>query len=546
MRNKIVMFLICCFLCLSCSGGGGSSNSSNPGVPSDTGPSPTAIDDTPYAVSVSTTAATFNSADIVGNNTFDYTININLSANTADGLDYSSVSVMPLDLGASNVTVTKSSNRITVTSTVAAKVRYNLTGASDKTFTVYSSGEYQLYLDGANITASAGPALDLESTQKVFIVSASGTKNVLRDSATRSITKKAAVYGIGVMIFGGDGTISVTGSYKHGVFGNDYIRICGGTLNVDVTAKDAIRSVNAFIFDDGNLTINATGTATDDESKGIKVEGVEGATGAGKGYIAINGGSITITSAGKAITAGWDISEDATTADTTDDPNPDVVINNGVINILTTVVPYDNSSGSCSPEGIEAKSDLTVNNGYIIINATDDGFNAGNSITINNGSIYLKSTYADAIDSNGTLTVNNGVIVAIGQSGALESSFDSQINFTINGGTFVGIAANTHQPSSVSQNTVVLGGLTVGTTMALWANGTTAFVFTIPQDYETMIISSPKMTTGTTYTLYTGGTGYGDNLFNGLYLGNLGYNGGSAGSSLTISAGVTKIGGVYF
>lgn len=223
-----------------------------------------------------------------------------------------------------------------------------------------------------------------------------------------------------------------------------------------------------------------------------------------------------------------------------------MVINNGVINIITTVVPYDNSSGSCSPEGIEAKSDLTVNNGYIIINATDDGFNAVNSITINNGSIYLKSTYADAIDSNGTLTVNNGVIVAIGQSGALESSFDSQINFTINGGTFVGIAANTHQPSSVSQNTVVLGSLTAGTTMALWANGTTAFAFTIPQDYETMIISSPKMTTGTTYTLYTGGTGYGDNLFNGLYLGNLGYNGGSAGSSLTISAGVTKIGGVYF
>ncbi|MCE5210832.1 MAG: carbohydrate-binding domain-containing protein [Deltaproteobacteria bacterium] len=554
MKRNFILALVICLFCWSCGGGGGGTSSgSGSGAPSDTGPIPTAISDTPYAVSVAATQDTahYKAEDIVGNNTFDYTINIDFTNQTAQlsggsVLDYSSGSVTPV----TGVTVGNSTYGVTVTSTIAAKVRYNLTGGLNGTLTVNSSGEYQLYLNGVEIRAEDGPALDLESSQKVFIVSASGTANTLADSDNRILTMKASVYGKGAMIFSGDGTISVTGSYKHGIFSNDYIRVNGGTLNVTVGTKDAVRSVNAFIFDDGNLTINATGTTTDDESKGIKVEGKEG-SGVGKGYIVINGGHITVHSTGKAITAGWDIDEDATTVDTSDDPNPDVIVNNGIINITTTVVPYENASGSCSPEGIEAKSDLTINNGYFVINSTDDVLNAGSSITINNGYIYGRSTYADAFDSNGPMTINGGVIVAIGTigSGGQESSFDSDGTFTINGGILVGIAANTRQPA-VNQNTVVLGSLTSGTTMALWSNdGTTAFAFTIPQDYETLIISSPDIASGKTYKVYTGGTAYADNIFNNcLYIGNLGYNGGTAGSSLTTTSGVgiTKIGGEYF
>jgi hypothetical protein len=552
MKRNLLLALIICLFCLSCGGGGDSSSGSASEVPSDTGPTPTEINDTPYAVSVAATQDTdhYKPEDIVENNTFDYTINIDFTNQTAQlssgsVLDYSSGSVTPV----TGVTVENSPYGVTVTSTITEKVRYNLTGTLNGTLTVDSSSEYQLYLDGVTINATDGPAFNLISSQKAFIVSASGTSNTLTDQTTSStMDKKGAVYSKGTMVFSGDGTISVTGNYKHGIYSKDYIRICGGTLYVAVSARDAVRSVNAFIFDDGNLTINATGTVEDDESKGIKVEGDDDTTyGAGKGYIVINGGRINITSAGKAITAGWDIDEDLGSNDS-GNPDPDVIVNNGVINITTTVVPYDNASGSCSPEGIEAKSDLTINNGYITINTTDDGFNAGDSITINNGYIYLKSLYADATDSNGSTTITGGVIVAIGQSGALESSFDSDSGhtFTISGGTFVGIAANTSQPDDVTQNTVLLGSLTSGTTMALWASDTTAFAFTIPQGYQTMMISSPEITTGITYTIYTGGTGYGNNIFQGLYLGNLGYNGGTAGDSLTISAGVTKIGGVYF
>jgi len=276
MKRNFILALVICLFCWSCGGGGGGTSSgSGSGAPSDTGPIPTAISDTPYAVSVAATQDTahYKAEDIVGNNTFDYTINIDFTNQTAQlsggsVLDYSSGSVTPV----TGVTVGNSTYGVTVTSTIAAKVRYNLTGGLNGTLTVNSSGEYQLYLNGVEIRAEDGPALDLESSQKVFIVSASGTANTLADSDNRILTMKASVYGKGTMIFSSAGTISVTGSYKHGIFSNDYIRMNGGTLNVNVSAKDAIRPVNAFIFDDGNLTINATGTTTDDESKASRLK----------------------------------------------------------------------------------------------------------------------------------------------------------------------------------------------------------------------------------------------------------------------------------
>ncbi len=507
-----------------------------------------------FTATASTSSTGYDTDDILGNNTFSDTIDLDFSANTAklspDGtaLGITTGGVTPL----AGVTVTKTSYGITITSTVSEKIKYNLTGTLSGTLTLSSSNAYQLYLNGVTINGSAGPALDLESTSKAFLVAASGTTNKLADSSSRSMTMKAAVYGSGPMIFSGSGTLNVTGSYKHGIFSDDYIRVIGTTINVNVSTKDAVRSVNGFIFDEGNLTITATGKTTDDESKGIMVEGVEG-TGVGQGYIVVNSGNITVTSVGKAITAGWDIDEEATTSTSSDDPNPYMIINNGVITLNTTGTPYEYASGgttiSCSPEGLEAKANLTINGGYITINTSDDAINSAKVLTINGGYIYAKSSKNDAIDTNGKLTINGGVIVAIG-AGAPEGAFDCDVNtFAVSGGTFVGIGGNVSRPTSgyVTQNLVILGSLTSGTTMALKASdGTVAFAFKIPQSYATMIVSSPEIDTGTKYYVYSGGTASASNTFNGLYIGSLSYSGGSSSSNFTVSSTITKIGGVYF
>jgi len=104
--------------------------------------------------------AHYKAEDIVGNNTFDYTINIDFTNQTAQlsggsVLDYSSGSVTPV----TGVTVGNSTYGVTVTSTVSAKVRYNLTGTLNGTLTVNSTGEYQLYLNGLTISAEPVPRL---------------------------------------------------------------------------------------------------------------------------------------------------------------------------------------------------------------------------------------------------------------------------------------------------------------------------------------------------------------------------------------------------
>jgi hypothetical protein len=524
----------------------------------------TSTTSTTYAVSVAEKAASYNAADIVDKTTFDYTVNVDFTAGVAQ-LTTAQVQGLPTEAGRSitmvstdgtNVAITKSAYGYTVDSTGTGKVTFGLAGTLTGTLTVNSNSVYELNLNGVTINGSQGPALDLESSQKAFVVLASGTTNTLTDAATSSaMKKKGALHAMGPTVVSGDGTLSVTGNYKHGIWCNDYLRIRGGTINVTVTAKNAIQPVNGFIFDDGKLTIEGKGTTKGDESKGLKVEGAEG-TGTGKGYIVINGGYITVNSVGKAITAGWDIDEDATTTTTTDDPDPYVEVNAGVLTLTTTGTPYEyTQSGvtySLSPEGIEGKSRLTINSGYIVISATDDALNAGKALTINGGCIYAASSSNDGIDSNGNLTINGGLIVAIGTN-APEGSFDyddddpsTKFAFTITGGTFVGIGGNTAQPTAVAQNVVVLGSLASGTTMALKTSSTAAFAFTIPKSFATMILSAPTIVAGTNYSVYTGGTATADRTFKGLYAGNLSYTGGTLVGTFTANAGITKTGGVYF
>lgn len=205
----------------------------------------------------------------------------------------------------------------------------------------------------------------------------------------------------------------------------------------------------------------------------------------------------------------------------------------------------DGETVSSSPEGIEAKSNLVINSGYITVSTTDDALNAGNNIDINGGYIYCISSNNDAIDANGNLTIAGGVLVAIG-SREPEGAFDCDRNtFAITGGTFVGIGGALSEPTEnvCTGNAVILGSLTNGSTMALKADdGTAAFAFTIPNTYNIMLLSSPLIETGGQYTVYSGGTATGDQTFYGLYLGDLGYTQGSAVNSFTVSSCITNLG----
>ena len=198
-------------------------------------------------------------------------------------------------------------------------------------------------------------------------------------------------------------------------------------------------------------------------------------------------------------------------------PDPYVEINGGIINIKTTGEPYEGQTDddpSCSPEGIEAKANLTINAGTITVQTTDDSLNAGGNIVINGGAVYACSSKNDAMDANGSngITINGGVIVAIGLN-TPECAFDCDQNpLTINGGTLIGLGTGNYTaPSNGSQSVLVLGSSSTGSANTSFAvvdgSGNPVFVYTLPAGTgDVAIISSPKIATGTAYTVKTGVT----------------------------------------
>ncbi|MDO4903996.1 MAG: carbohydrate-binding domain-containing protein [Lautropia sp.] len=461
----------------------------------------------------------------------------------------STVTTVNLD-GTAVITLTKDAYGVTIRSTLSGDthVAYQLSGSGTTPITLYSDNDYKLLLSSATIASSDGPAINLQSKTTAF-VELSGT-STLSDSSTwssrttddgDSMDLKATFFAEGPLVFSGDGAMNINATPKHALVSDKHLRLKSGTLTLNAASKDGLRANNAFVMDGGTLSI------TTPAGKGIKVEGKEDSEQA-IGFIAINDGTLTITSHDKAITASWKAEDDADTTDTSDDPDPRVTINGGTIEVTTTGTPYEDPTGedSLSPEGIEAKSVLTINGGNITIDSTDDSLNAGTAIVIAGGRLYATSSANDAIDSNGTLTISGGYTVAVGSS-VPEGAFDNDRNtFAITGGVLVGIGGTNSSPttSATTQNSIAVGGnLTAGLWTLRDASGNAAFSFRLPIAAQSMVLSSPKLTSGTTYTVVTGGTlGTVSEDFNGLAVEPTTHTGGTTGDSLTITQTVSTLG----
>lgn len=296
-------------------------------------------------------------------------------------------------------------------------------------------------------------------------------------------------------------------------------------------------------MDGGSLDIQAPA------GKGIKVEGKE-STSQPLGFIAINAGSLRVRSHDKAITASWE-AEDGKTRTRRDDPDPRVTINGGSLDLQTSGRPHEdfdtsNGNDTLAPEGIEAKSSLSIRGGSISIRSTDDSLNAGKEIRISGGRLHAVSTHNDAIDSNGALRISGGYIVAQGAAEP-ESAMDTDRNtFAITGGVLVGIGGATSMPTAhaTTQNTVVVGG-PVGP--GLWTMrdhlGEAVFSFELPTEAQVMVLSAPGIRHGASYIVVHGGrlTQAAEN-FQGLAIDPGIHHGGNPVARLHISQSVSTLG----
>ncbi len=391
---------------------------------------------------------------------------------------------------------------------------FTVSGLLEGTLIVKSdNADYTIVLNGADIRGQSLPAIQLKSETTCTFVLAEGTENYVSDSSSNE--KKGAITGSGDVEIEGSGSLTVSVYKKHGIKLDGGLTINSGnvTINGDENAEGNMISADVyFVMNDGSLAIRANGSVYGEESKGIKVNGVEGED-RDCGYVEINGGTIDIVSVGKAITAGWKAEDDAETEDTSDDPYAAVYINGGYISITTTGTPYEVSDDeSLSPEGIEGKNAVIINGGTIYITTTDDSINAGDLVQFNGGYVYANATANDTIDSNGKLEINGGTLIILNSTNMEQGiDCDNDSNFSYTGGTFVAIGTGNNVPGSTDTSAYSLGY--IGTTFkggdeiaVLDENSNVVIGFVVPDGitFTTIVFGSEDIQGNSTYSIATG------------------------------------------
>ena len=181
-----------------------------------------------------------------------------------------------------------------------------------------------------------------------------------------------------------------------------------------------------------------------------------------------------------------------------------------------------------SYEGIEGQH-VCISGGNITLTASDDGLNAAGgmdgsgfgrltdtftqsadtpSIVISGGTVRIMAS-GDGIDANGSLEITGGDVTVCGPIQGDTSVLDYDLSGVITGGTFIGTGASamaqTFSGSSQGVISVNAGTQRAGTEITLTgSDGRLLLSCTPEQDFQVVILSSPDIWQGESYTLTIG------------------------------------------
>jgi len=435
--------------------------------------------------------------------------------------------------------------------TITAAGVYVFSGTLSNGSIIVNAGEedkVQIVLSNASITNSDGPAIYAITADKVFVTAAEQTVNSLSDGAsyaqdTYGYNPDGAIFARCDLTINGTGSLTVNGNYKFGVVGKDDVVVTNVSLDV-TSVSDAIVGKDSVSIASGSVSILAGGD-------GIVSENSDDAT---KGSILIDGGTISIQTTGSSANSAKGMKAQAAlvinggsiTIDATDDALHSataVTITNGTLLLASgddgihsddlVAISGGEITISQSYEGVEGGS-IAVSGGAIDLTASDDGFNAaggadnsasngprGNdafavdtskSLVISGGTITVNAE-GDGLDSNGTLAISGGTIYVSGPTSSRDGALDSNGTMAISGGVVVaagsaGMAQTFDQSSTqVSLSYTFTTVQQAGTTVTLKdASGNVIASYTPDKQFQNVIISAPGLSSGQTYSLYSGNT----------------------------------------
>ena len=278
---------------------------------------------------------------------------------------------------------------------------YTVTGSVNGSIKIETDAEVTLVLNNVSLTTEDGPAIWVESAEKVTIKLVGENKIV----STPTDEMKGAIYSRDDLEITGDGSLDIE-SKLGGVYANDDLTVSGGTITISAEKK-AFRVHDEANFTGGKITVAKCS------------EGIEAVT------INISGGDLDLTASDDGLNAV-------------------------------------NSDGS-DQIGVGGDASLNISGGTLKVNASGDGLDSNGNITISGGTTYVDGpTNAGngALDYDGTMTISGGTLIAVGSSGmAMNASSADQPSVLINlsqsySGEF-SFAGITYKPSKSYQSILI-------------------------------------------------------------------------------------------
>ena len=393
------------------------------------------------------------------------------------------------------------------------------------------AAKVQIVLNGVDITSKTSAAVYVKSADKVFLTAAEGTDNTLTNTdayeADGDEEINAVIYAKDDLTINGTGNLTINAANGDGINAKDDLKLVDETLTVDA-ADHAISANDSIRIASGTYDLTA-------ETDGLHISNDEDGE---KGYLYMLDGTVSITCGSDGVDASGMIQIDGGSMEVNagDDgihSEAKLLVNGGTISVP-----------ACE-EGLEGYV-VVINDGEIDITSNDDGINAtsgnGNAmmggpgqkntetatatseedttsytytgdvdLAINGGVITI-DTEGDGIDSNGTITITSGETYINGPSNSGNGSMDVGDGYeaTITGGIVVAAGADGMAENFGSNSTqgAILQSVssTDGEVTLTDADGNELISFTPSKTYSSILISTPDIKSGETYTLTTGGT----------------------------------------
>ncbi|MBR3469321.1 MAG: carbohydrate-binding domain-containing protein [Lachnospiraceae bacterium] len=418
-----------------------------------------------------------------------------------------------------------------------------------------------LILDGVNVTAEGTAAVYAKEADKVFVTTSKGSKNMITNTgefkAIDDNNIDGAIYSKCDMTLNGNGTLVVSsekghgivskddlkitsGTYEitagdHGISGKDSIRILDGSINITST-EDGLHSGNDEDADkgyvyivDGDITINAGDDGIHGESRVViasgKIDVAKCKEGIEAAIVEIAGGDVNVVASDDGINAtdgsgtegfggfggfggrggfGQQGSKDGASSQQgseTKDQKGSAGSQQGSKDGASSQQDSETkdqkgSAGSQqgSKDSANGASGQTTPGVYILI--------AGGKVTVD--------AKGDGVDSNGGLYVTGGEVYVNGPENSGNGALDYDSTGEITGGTLIaigssGMAMNFSSSTQGSALVTFSGSHAAGETVQLKdSKGNVIVSLVSARKFATVVVSSPLMKQGETYTLTAG------------------------------------------